>query len=216
MAWLRWLRGLVLAAATMALSGCLGGGSGSGGGEPIDYMNTTDETSTEALERYTVLQNSFAALNGAAMTLTPTAPSALPTTGAARYDGVMRIANASSTIHGGLALDVGFATSRVTGEVTNLRNEFIPIRGALAIGPADLNRTATGSEPAFRAPLEGRNLNFDTVFYDIEGQVRGDFADEGRTVILTGAASVDLTAFDETGARSTAPRDWGVRAVGTR
>lgn len=205
----------------MALSGCLGGGHGGGHGggmaEPIEVINTTDESATVARDRCTVLQSSFAGRNGgAATTLAPTAPSTLPTTGAARYDGVMRIANETSTIHGEMALDVGFATSRVTGQVTNLRNEFIPIRGALAIGLADLNRAASGSEPAFRAPIGGQSLNFDTVFYDIEGQVRGDFADDGRTVILTGAASVDFTVFDETGAPSTAPRDWGVRAIGAR
>jgi hypothetical protein len=205
---------MALAAVTMALSGCLGGGGGGGGaGDPIDYMNTTNETSAQALEGFTLLQDRFAALNGAAATLAPTAPSALPTTGAARYDGVMRIANQNAAIHGDMALDVGFATSRVTGQVTNLRTEYIPIEGDLTIGPAELNRAATGSEPAFRAPVLGRNLNFDTVYQDIDGQIRGDFADRGQTVILTGSARMTLS---ETEDAHTAPADWGIRAIGTR
>ena len=118
-----------------------------------------------------------------------TAPTTLPLSGTARFDGVMGLRLATGTgellMNGALRLNIDFATDGLSGQAGSFSDQSQnAVSGSLAITGGVLDRTANvGAEYTFSANIGG-NLTTPFDSFAITGDINGDFSGASAGAVI--------------------------------
>jgi len=176
------------------LAGC-GGGGGVG-----ETTNTAPDPSPDSFSNMT---GDFGLITTSLSGLSASDPAALPGTGSASYDGVMRasliIGGDNTEMTGRLDLTANFGTDQITGGVSGIIDENErPFSGDLILSDGVIDRGAdTSVAYTFAADLGG-TIDPGAAAIVIDGILQGDFLGAGQSGI-SGAVTATATDSGVTG-----------------